>query len=126
MKQYENMLTYHNYRYITIPGGREVPVGVFISYRDIIKYAVKQMVERKFLRLTPDTILMTKWNQGMDGASSHPEIFGKDAAALVQSGHTIKSCQSFVVVLLSGRLATVMLDEVCIQECLLCVMFVYF
>lgn len=46
-------------------------------------------------------VLKLDWNEGMDGAGSHPELFNKDSAALDKAGHTLKSCQTFGMVLKS-------------------------
>ncbi len=42
-------------------------------------------------------VLHMSVNEGMDGAGSHPEIFGKDAMRLSKSGHSLKSCQVFAI-----------------------------
>ena len=79
-------------------------MGAFVKRQDMIAKTVRQLEEMKLLTITlttPDHLtLFMEFNQGMDGASGHPEIFSKETAALEKSGHSLKSCQIFGVVLL--------------------------
>ena len=89
-------------RYIRV-GDEEIPVGVFINRKDMIKFTLKQLIELKKIPIHTDDssplILHMTFNQGMAGAGSHPEVFTAETAKLSKAGHSLKSCQTFAATL---------------------------
>ena len=97
-------------RYIETADG-QIPVGVFLRRTHVVKATLKQLLELKAVHVPDDpavtrVVLHMTYNQGMDGAGTHPEIFSKDAVNLSKVGHSLKSCQTVAFVLINCSTAT--------------------